>query len=77
MTATYFLGDHFVPQPTIFMQTRADLVLSTITRNGMLVDKVVWDHLVKTVDESMKEARKKLDTFGFPVKDSFPAPLCA
>lgn len=69
LASTYFLGDHFVPQPTIFMQTRADLVLSTITRNGMLVDKVVWDHLVKTVDESMKEARKKLDTFGFPVKD--------
>lgn len=67
LVSTFLLGDRLVPQPTVFMQTRADLVLSTMTRNGQIIDPMVWRHVTNMVRTRMLTAKEKLVTFGFPV----------
>lgn len=66
LLSTYLIGDAFLPQPTVFLQTKADLVLATMTRNGQLIDKEVWSALRHQVTTEMNEAKEKLETFGFP-----------
>ena len=66
LLSTYLIGDAYVPQPTVFLQTKADLVLATMTRNGLLIDKEVWSALRNQVTTEMNEAKSKLETFGFP-----------
>ena len=69
LLSTYLIGDAFLPQPTVFLQTKADLVLATMTRNGQVIDKEVWAALRHQVTTEMNEARSKLETFGFPFSD--------
>lgn len=66
LLSTFLIGDAYVPQPTVFLQTRADLVLATMTRNGILVDKEVWNALRAQVSAEMAEAKSKLESYGFP-----------
>ena len=66
LVSTYLIGDAHSIQPTAFLQTKADLVLATMTRNGLLVDRQVWDALRNQVIGEMTEAKEKLKTYGFP-----------
>ena len=66
LLSTYLIGDAFLPQPTVFLQTKADLVLATMTRNGQLIDKEVWGALRAQVTKEMNEAKEKLESYGFP-----------
>lgn len=66
LLSTYLIGDAHSVQPTAYLQTKADLVLATMTRNGLLVDKDVWGALRNQVIKEMTEAKEKLKTFGFP-----------
>ena len=73
LLSTYLIGDEYLPQPTVFLQTKADLVLATMTRNGQVIDKEVWSALRHQVTTEMNEARSKLETFGFPFSDDVNA----
>lgn len=66
LLSTYLIGDAYLPQPTVFLQTKADLVLATMTRNGQLIDKEVWSALRSQVTKEMNEAKEKLESYGFP-----------
>ena len=66
LVSTFKIGDKYEPQPTAFLQTRADLVLATMTRNGLLVDREVWSALRNQVIREMDEAKEKLKAYGFP-----------
>lgn len=66
LVSTFKIGEAIAPQPTVYLQTRADLVLATMTRNGWDVDMEVWNALRNQVVKEMTEAKEKLLTFGFP-----------
>ena len=73
LLSTYLIGDAHSVQPTAYLQTKADLVLATMTRNGLLVDKDVWGALRNQVIKEMTEAKEKLKTFGFPFPEDADA----
>ena len=62
---TLAIGSSIPKQPTERLQTKADVVLDSISMNGMLVDKAVWDEKKQSLMSRMEDAREKLEAFGF------------
>lgn len=67
--STYYLGIKYMEYPTLALQTKADYVLSRITKNGIPVDKDVLHYWQDFVKHDMEEAAEKLRAFGFPIKE--------
>ena len=70
IVSTYYLGEKYAEMPTLSLQTKADYVLSKITKNGIPVDRDVMHYWQRVAQAEMDEAAAKLKAYGYPVKEA-------
>lgn len=71
---TWALGEKVPEQPTEVQHTKGMCVLANIARNGIQVDRRVFDALTKKLTTDRDEYRKELLAYGFPDPDSDESP---